>query len=216
MPIYMGNGAGGTDAFDGTTITNNKFNIAKDLNKTVAPADVNQNIGIHFSHGANQTISNNIFNVPGDGISDGTNYSTIVVMQSNTSGGAVYDGLKIKDNTITVTGVPDATNPGVIRGIWENSANSNAAIEISGNVFTNAAPGNTADLNRQVAFWVTSVSGSAKKVEYKNNEISGFNEGIAWIGGAYTSYGAPLYQTGQYPVEIKNNKFDKVDRKSVV
>ena len=208
MPIGMFNGSGGTDAFNGTTITNNRFNIAKDLNSTVAPSDPNQNIGLHFSHGVNQTISNNIFNVPGDGISNGTNYSTIVVMQSNTSGGTVYDGLKIKDNTINVTGIPNPTEPAVIRGIWENSANSDAAIEISGNVFSNLNAGNTANLNRQVAFWVTSVSGSSKKVEYKNNEVNGFNEGVAWIGGLYTSYTPPAYQTGQFPVEIKNNKFD--------
>ncbi|MBK9357830.1 MAG: right-handed parallel beta-helix repeat-containing protein [Bacteroidales bacterium] len=216
MPIAMFNGAGGTDAFNGTTITNNKFNIAKDLNKTIAPADPNQNIGLHFSHGANQTISNNIFNVPADGISDGTNYSTIVVMQSNTSGGAVYDGLKIKDNTINVTGIPNPTEPAVIRGIWENGANSNAAIEISGNVFTNTNAGNTADLNRQVAFWITSVSSASKKVEYKNNEVSGFSEGVAWIGGLYTSYTPPSYLTGQFPVEIKNNKFDGTKNAVVV
>ncbi len=216
MPIAMFNGAGGTDAFNGTTITNNKFNIAKDLNKTIAPADPNQNIGLHFSHGANQTISNNIFNVPADGISDGANYSTIVVMQSNTSGGAVYDGLKIKDNTINVTGIPNPTEPAVIRGIWENGANSNAAIEISGNVFTNTNAGNTADLNRQVAFWITSVSSGSKKVEYKNNEVSGFSEGVAWIGGLYTSYTPPSYLTGQFPVEIKNNKFDGTKNAVVV
>lgn len=207
MPIYMGNGAGGTDAFEGTTITNNIFNIANDLNSTVAPADPNQNIGIHFSFGVNQTISNNTFNVPGDGISDGTNYSTIIVMQSNTSGGAAYDGLKIKDNTINVLGVPDPTNPAVIRGIWENGHNSNAAIEISGNLFTNLDPANTADKNRQFAFWVTSVSNASKKVEYKNNEVSGFNEGVAWMGGDYTGYTPPAYLTGQLPVEIMNNKF---------
>ena len=41
------NGAGGTDAFNGTQILNNHFRIPADLNATVAPVDVNQNIGIH-------------------------------------------------------------------------------------------------------------------------------------------------------------------------
>ncbi len=208
MAIAMFNGAGGSDAFNNTIITNNHIRIATDLNAILAPADVNQNIGLHYSFGTNQTISNNVIDIPGNGVSDGVNYSTSVGMQSNTSGGAVYDGLKIKDNIITVTGVPALASPSVIRGIWENGANSDAAIEISGNIFTNANPANTANLNRQVAFWITSVSSATKKIEYKNNEVSGFNEGVAWIGGAYTSYGPPAYQTGQFPVEIKNNKFD--------
>ena len=61
----MFNGAGGIDAFNGTTITNNIFNIPTDLNAIVAPADVSQNIGIHYSFGTNQTISSNTFNVAG-------------------------------------------------------------------------------------------------------------------------------------------------------
>ena len=31
--------------------------MATDLNATVAPADVNQNIGLHYAFGTNQTIS---------------------------------------------------------------------------------------------------------------------------------------------------------------
>ena len=48
LAIGMFNGAGGTDAFNGTHITNNYIRIARDLNATVAPADANQNIGIHL------------------------------------------------------------------------------------------------------------------------------------------------------------------------
>ncbi len=204
---------GGPDAFDNTTITNNAFRIPKDLNSNAAPADANQNIGIHYSFGSNQTISNNTFEVDGTGVSNGTtNLSTSIVIQSNTSGGAViYDGLKIKDNTITVTGVPAAApNQSVIRGIWENSQSTGAAIEISGNKFSNTAAGNTAPLNRQTAFWVTSNSDASKKVEYKNNEVSGYRDGIAWLGGLFTGNGAPDYNTGETPTEIMNNKFDGV------
>ena len=66
----MFNGAGGADAFDGTTITNNYIRIAADLNGVVAPVDVGQNIGIHYSFGKNQTISNNVIEIPGTGVSD--------------------------------------------------------------------------------------------------------------------------------------------------
>ncbi len=208
MGIGMFNGAGGIDAFERLNISNNYMRIPLDLNTVVAPLDVNQNIGIHYSFGANQTIANNTFDVEGDGASSGTSYSTSIVMQSNTSGGAVYDGLKIKDNTINVTGDPDVTDPAVIRGIWENGHNTDAAIEISGNIFINTSPSNTANLNRQNAFWVTSRSGAVKKVEYKNNEVTGFKEGLAWLGGLYTGNTPPNYETGAFPVEVKNNKFD--------
>ncbi|MEO7311296.1 MAG: right-handed parallel beta-helix repeat-containing protein, partial [Chitinophagaceae bacterium] len=210
LSVGMFSGAGGTDAFDGLNFINNKIKIPLDLNTVVAPADVNQNIGLHYSFGKNQTIANNIFEVEGDGQSSGSSYSTSIVMQSNTSGGAFYDGLKIKDNTITVLNNPDPANPAVIRGIWENGHNTDAAIEISGNVFSNASGGNTANLNRQNAFWVTSRSGAVKKVEYKNNEVTGFKEGLAWLGGLYTGNTPPLYETGAFPVLVKNNKFDAV------
>lgn len=77
-----------------------------------APA-THQNIGIHYAFGTNQTISNNTFNVPGDGVSNGANFSSTVVMQSNTSGGSVYDGLQITGNTINILNAQSA-NPQVI------------------------------------------------------------------------------------------------------
>ncbi len=203
---------GNTTAYNNFKIINNQFDIPEDLNATFGgESAVNlQNIGIHFSFGANQEISGNIFNVEGSGVSDdgAAKYSSTVVMQSSTSGGTVYNGLKIKNNTITVTGNPDPTAPAVIRGIWENSHNNGAAIEISGNVFSNASGANTANLNRQTAMWVTSRSGATNKVAYKNNEVSGFKEGLAWLGGLYTGNTAPDYESGAFPVEVKNNKFD--------
>ena len=104
LPIGMYFGAGGADAYSGTTITNNLFRIPTDLNATVAPTDVTQNIGIHYAYGTNQQITNNTFLIDGTGVSAGANFSTSVAMQSNQSGGAVYDGLRIMNNTITVYG----------------------------------------------------------------------------------------------------------------
>ena len=199
LSIGMFNGAGGTDAFNNTTITNNTFRIANDLNATVAPADVNQNIGIHYSFGSNQTISNNTFNVPGNGVSAGANLSSMVVMQSNTSGGAVYDGLQILNNIINVLDVQSA-NPSRILGIWENGHNMDAAITISGNIFNNV-PGNDPSLNLQRAFRITSKGGATKNVLYQNNEVTGANQAFEWISG-YT------YPGGATPVQILNNKVD--------
>ena len=41
----------------------------------------------------------------------GSNFATDVGMQSNTSGGNVYDGLQITNNIIQVLNAQDATNP---------------------------------------------------------------------------------------------------------
>ncbi len=120
LSIGMFNGAGGADAYNDTTITNNRLRVPADLNAAVAPADVNQNIGIHFSFGQNQTISHNQIEIVGSGVSATPNLSTTVGMQSNVSGGAVYDGLQITGNVLTITGA-QAADPATILGIWENA-----------------------------------------------------------------------------------------------
>ena len=65
------NGAGGSDAFNNLSLLNNRIRVPADLNATFAPADVNQNIGIHYSFGTNQTIQGNQIDIVGDGVSDG-------------------------------------------------------------------------------------------------------------------------------------------------
>ncbi len=132
LSIGMFNGSGGVTAYNGTQIVNNYIRIARDLNATVAPADVNQNIGIHYSFGTNQLISGNTIDIQGDGVSDGSNFATDVAMQSNTSGGNVYDGLQITNNTVRVLNAQSA-NPQVILGIWENAHAHSSNITVSGN-----------------------------------------------------------------------------------
>ena len=63
--LSIGSFAVGVSDFNNMTVTNNFIRIPTDLNATVAPADVNQNIGIHFSFGTNQTISDNSFQIAG-------------------------------------------------------------------------------------------------------------------------------------------------------
>ena len=77
----------------------------------VAPTDVNQNIGIHFSFGVNQTIADNQIDFAGNGVSDGAKFATSVGMQSNTSGGAVYDGLQITATPSPSLNAQAAANP---------------------------------------------------------------------------------------------------------
>jgi parallel beta-helix repeat protein len=195
MPIGMFFGAGGTDAYNNTTITNNTFNIATDLNVVDAPADPNQNIGIHYAFGTNQTISNNTFNVPGNGVSNGTNFSTTAVMQSNTSGGAVYDGLQITGNTINILNAQSAS-PEVILGIWDNGHAHTSNITISNNQFLNLAGGNNPALNLQRAFRVTSHSGASSTVTYSGNTAKGANIGFQWLAGQNFGSNMPIAMTG--------------------
>ena len=184
LAIGMFFGAGGSDAFNGTVITNNNIRIPTDLNATVAPADTNQNIGIHFSFGLNQTISNNVIDIPGDGVSDGgTNFSSTVGMQSNTSGGAVYDGLLITLNQIVVANAQSAFPQNTL-GIWENGHAHLSDITVSSNQFINNAAGNDPALNLERGFRVTSHSGVATTVAYNANQVTGANIGFQWLAAS--------------------------------
>ena len=195
LTIGMFNGAGGTDAFNGTTITNNHIRIATDLNTVVAPADVNQNIGIHYSFGANQTISNNVIDIPGNGVSNGANYSTSAGMQSNTSGGNVYNGLQITGNTINILN-PQSANPEVVLGIWENAHAHSSNITVSNNQFLNLTGDNNAT-NLQRAFRVTSHSSGSTTVTYSGNTVRGANIGFQWLAASNFA--------GNQPIVVTNN-----------
>jgi len=183
LSIGFFNGAGGVDAFNGTILQNNFIRIPTDLNAVVAPADVNQNIGIHFSFGTNQSILNNSIQIPGDGISNGGNFSSDVGMQSNTSGGNVYDGLTIAGNAIHILNAQSAT-PESILGIWENGHAHLSTINVTNNSFVNDAAGNDPALNVQRAFRVTSHSGAMSTVTYSGNQAAGANIGYQWISGS--------------------------------
>jgi hypothetical protein len=172
-----------TTSFNGTKILNNYIRIARDLNATIAPSDPVQNIGLHFSFGSNQEISGNTFEIYGDGVSDTVNgkYATDVVMQSNTSGGNVYDGLQIKNNVIRILNAQSA-DPERIRGIWENGHAHSSNITVSGNQFINLAAGNNPATNRQQAFWLTSHSSPTTTVTYYDNTVNGANIAFKWLG----------------------------------
>jgi RTX calcium-binding nonapeptide repeat (4 copies)/Bacterial Ig domain len=193
--------AAGVDAFNGTHITNNYIRLATDLNATVAPADPNQNIGIHFSFGANQVIDGNTIEIPGNGISNvgsGTSsFASSVGMQSNTSGGAVYDGLLITNNVIRVLNAPSA-DPERIFGLWELGHAHQSNIMVSGNRFVNQGAGNDPNTNRQIGFRVTSHSSPTTTVTYRDNEVSGANIGFQWQGDG-NDY------AGNQPVVLEKN-----------
>src|SRR5262249_10651040 len=180
--IFMFQGAGGIDAFNGTAILNNHIRVPADLNATEAPADVSQNIGIHFSFGINQTIQGNQIDLAGNGLSAGANLLSMVGMQSNTSAGDAYDGLLIDSNVIRVIGA-QSTSPARILGIWENGHAHFNTITVSNNQFLNTAAGNDPAVNLQRAFRVTSHSGPTSTVTYSGNEVVGANIGFEWLAG---------------------------------
>jgi uncharacterized repeat protein (TIGR01451 family) len=192
--------------YNNTTITNNFFRIPTDLNATVAPADVLQNIGINYSFGTNQTISNNSFQIAGDGVSDtgAGNFSSTVVMQSNTSGGSVYNGLNISNNVIHILNAQSA-NPQKTLGIWENGHAHTSNITISNNSFINDAAGNSPALNLEHAFRVTSHSGATSTVTYSGNTASGANIGFEWLTGVGVDY------SGNFAVVLTGNTVTSCD-----
>ena len=155
------------------------------------------NVGIHFSFGDHQTISNNTIDFAGNGLSDSGNgeFAASVGMLSDTSGGAVYDVLQISGNTLNVLGAQSA-DPEVIRGIWENGHAHSSNITISGNSFNNLALGNDPTLNLQRAFTVTSHSSATTAVSYANNTVGGANIGWQWLGGSNFAGNQAVQLTG--------------------
>lgn len=205
--LSIGMFAVGVSDYNNTTITNNFIRIPTDLNATVAPADTLQNIGINFSFGTNQSITGNSFQIPGDGVSDSGagNFSSSVVMQSNTSGGSVYDGLNIANNVIHTLNAQSA-NPQVTLGIWENGHAHTSNITIANNSFLNDAAGNSPSLNLERAFRVTSQSGASSVVTYSGNTSAGANIGYQWIAGA--DFSTP---PGNLPVRLISNTITNCD-----
>jgi uncharacterized repeat protein (TIGR01451 family) len=195
--MSIGMFAVGVSDYNNTKIQNNFIRIPTDLNATVAPADVNQNIGINYSFGTNQTISGNSFQIPGDGVSDtgAGNFSSTVVMQSNTSGGSVYNGLNISNNVIHILNAQSA-NPQKTLGIWENGHAHTSNITVSNNSFLNDAAGNSPALNLEHAFRVTSHSGASTTVTYSANTANGANIGFEWITGSNFTGNQAVVLTG--------------------
>ena len=205
--FYDGASGGSTEDFNGITIRNNRIEMHADTpgNYSAGAGEVFQNIALHLGFGENQTIAGNEIVIPGDAAGDDSDSEAVlnascVALQSNTSGGNAYDGLRIIDNAIRITGAQAAV-PEIIYGIWENAAGNTSNVEVSGNSFVNENPANDPALNFQRAFRVTSHSSETTTVTYADNLVVGANIGIHWIGDNYTSSPGP----GLYPVVVEGN-----------
>jgi SdrD B-like domain/Right handed beta helix region/Putative Ig domain/Domain of unknown function (DUF4214) len=200
--LEFGNPATQTD-FNGTTITNNHIVVPQPQNQTVDPNAFPENFGLNFSWGANQTISNNQIDLYGGGSSDTTNMNLTgeVGIESNTSGGNVYNGLKITGNTVNVLHAQSA-DPEHITGIWENGGANTSNITVSGNQFINEDPANNPTLNVQIAFRLTSASSATTTILYQNNSAAGAHVGFQYY---------PTYDnTGTQPVQLIDNTLTNV------
>jgi uncharacterized repeat protein (TIGR01451 family) len=181
--------------YNNTTISNNFIRIPTDLNAVAAPADVNQNIGLHVSFGTNQSVLNNLIHINGDGVSNGANTSSDVGLQTNTGVGSTYDGFQITGNTLHIINAQSAA-PEVVLGFWENGHAHTSDITIQNNAFTNDAGGNSPSLNMQRGFRITSHSGAATTVAYTDNSVSGANIGYQWITAANFAGNQAVLMTG--------------------
>jgi len=210
LPIGMFHGGGPSTAFNGTTITHNFLGMPADLsgNFGLDLGEPFQNIGIHYAFGSDQTISDNVIEIPGDGLSDRSDLdpanheiAATVAMQSNTSGGSVYEGLLIDGNEIRILQAQSA-DPEVIYGIWENGHAHSANITVSNNRFLNLAAGNDPTLNIQNAFRVTSHSSLATTTTYSGNEVRGAHLGLAQL----TGFGGQDFSAHE-PIQVTGNTF---------
>ena len=118
-------------------------------------------------------------------------------MQSNVSGGSIYDGLLIDGNALRVLNA-QSPDPETILGIWENGHAHTSDITISNNDFVNMAAGNDPAQNRQRAFRVTSHSSLTTTVLFQDNTIGGANIGFEWLNGANFA--------GNEPVQLRSNE----------
>ncbi len=112
-------GWNGTGIFDGTVIQNNDITLGGDEEGT-------QNIAIYLTAGMNQHVTGNTVTFQ----ADGTNASGArsFGFQNSTTGGTLYDGLLIDNNTFQI----GATTTGeTIYGVRENSHSDDDSADIS-------------------------------------------------------------------------------------
>ena len=90
--------------YNDVQVTGNRIVPAADVPGTFPALEGFQNIGIHLAFGRNQLVSGNTIELDGGVAGSGAAASSMVGLQSNTSGGSAYDGLVIENNTVRVLG----------------------------------------------------------------------------------------------------------------
>lgn len=165
--------------YDEVQVTGNRIVPAADVPGTFPAVEGFQNIAIHLAFGRNQLVSGNTIELDASVAGSGSDVSSMVGLQSNTSGGTAYDGLVIENNAVRVLGAPAAV-PARVRGLWENSHAHGSDIRVRNNRVTSDTPGDLAT-NGRFGFRITSHSSDATTVEYRGNLATGMQVGYSWL-----------------------------------
>lgn len=189
------------DARDELLIADNHLRLANDLNFGAAPVDEFQNIGIALGPGRNQTLRGNQIDIPGNSVSDGSQFAASVGIQNRPAGPADYDGLLIENNALHVLHA-QAAQAATINGIWDAANAFESDITIRGNSFVNDAAGNNPAANLQRAFRIGSQSGVDTTVLYENNTVSGANIAFQWQLNVNLSGHEPVVMQGNVATDV--------------
>jgi len=200
-----------TATFDGTTFEGLFVRVATDLNTDQAPSDPWPNYGLRLAAGRGQTITGNVFEMPGTGGGTGPAAAKSVGMLLQSTGDAAgYDGLLVEANTFQVSGQPlGRAAGGELIGGFEDLSSAHASnIVVRNNRFLNLDPANVSLDNRETAFRVRAHSGPASTVLYEGNRVEGAEVGVLWtLGGDLSPFD---------PIRFVGNTFVDGDRAFVV
>lgn len=188
-----------TATFDRTTVAGNFVRVATDLNTDQAPADPWLNYGLRLAAGRDQTITGNVFDIPGTGGGTGPAAAkSIGVLLQTTGDAAGYDGLLVEANTFQVSGLPLGRAAGgeLISGFEDLSHAHSSNIVVRDNRFLNLDPANVSLDNREVAFRVGAHSGPGSTVLYQGNRVAGAEVGVLWVLGGDLSTHEPIRFVG--------------------
>lgn len=189
---------GSTVDFDGTTFEGNFVRVATDLNRDQAPADSQPNYGLRLATGQGQTVVDNVFEIPGTGVSNGSAASRSVGLRLQTiASDTGYDGLLVEDNTFQVSGRPLGRPGGELIAGFEDLSGAHASnIVVRNNEFVNLDPANVALDNQETAFRVHAHSGPGSTVLYQGNRVEGAEVGVLWTLGGDLSLHDPIRFVG--------------------
>jgi hypothetical protein len=189
-----------TATFDGLTVAGSFVRVATDLNTDQAPSDPWHNYGLRLAVGRNQTITGNVFEMPGTGGGTGPAAAKSVgmLLQSSAGDTAGYDGLLIEANTFQVSGLPLGRAAGgeLVSGFEDLSGAHDSNIVVRDNRFLNLDPANVPLGNRETAFRVHAHSGPGSTVLYEGNRVEGAEVGVLWTLGGDLSPHDPIRFVG--------------------
>lgn len=197
MGITMFRRAGTTAVFNDTTFIGNRIEVGPETGDPYA------SYGLFANHGSNQQLIDNEIIIDIDGVDaslgSAADFRIVGVQIGDSSNSAVFDGLVVSGNRITVVGEPAGQAPEVI-GVWENAGDANSAITIQDNHFTGSGDlGEGVGNNQQTAFIASTQSAPGRTSLFGGNTVTGAAVALRSQRGDYRHYvpgSAPLLIEG--------------------